>query len=299
MDFDVVGVGTIVVDHQVFLSGFPLVDTKNEAQDDHLQVGGPVPTALALMTRFGKRCAFVGSWGDDSLGAFVEADLSREQIDFVGSSRRNACRTGFAQVWVDQSSGARTIAYRRCARPVQPAELDTQLLQRCAALYLDGWPPETALAAAKIVKQNGGTVFLDTGAPKPGMRELLPLVDVLNCPVHFLQSFLGTSDCVEGGRTLLKAGPRLVTVTNGAQGVRCFHATGDEFVPALEVAAVDTTGAGDVFAGALCHAVLAGWSDSQCVRFAAVTAGLKCSARGNRSALPTLETVLASMPRLP
>ncbi len=291
MEFDIAGLGIVVIDHQVILAEYPPADTKIEIRDDRFQVGGPVPTALAVLSRFGKRTTFLSHWGDDTFGEMIEADFRAEQIDFSGSHMRTDLRTGFAHAWIDESSGSRTIA---CARPEQPltvAEIDKRLLGQCGALHLDGWPGEAALHAAQIVKRNGGRIFLDSGSPKPGMEQLIPIVDVLNCPRRFLDQFLGHDDIQQGGRDLIGRGPSLVTITDGAQGATLFTKTEQLTQPAFPISAVDTTGAGDVFSGALTYALLEDWPVDEALKFAAATAALKCTGLGNREALPSLEEV--------
>jgi len=292
MNFDIAGLGTIVMDHQIVLESYPTADSKHEIRADRLQVGGPVPTALAVMAKFGKRTTFLGNWGNDPFGEMIEEDLGREQIDFSGSVRRSSIRTGFAHVWIDSSSGSRTIVCSRPAEPLTEQELDSTLLSNCGGVYLDGWPEEAAREAAQLVKNHQGLVFLDSGSPKPGMDRLIPLVDVLNCPRRFLEQFFGSDDILAGGRKLVSMGPRMVTVTDGERGATMFTSTDTLHQPAFPVQVVDTTGAGDVFSGALAYAILEKQSPLRALRFAAATAALKCTQLGNREALPPLDAVL-------
>lgn len=287
----VVGLGTVVVDHQMILADHPARDSKQEALAQRYQVGGPVPTALALLARFGHATGFLGSWGTDAWGRMIDEDFAREGIDTRSALRGDHIATGFAQVWIDRGTGARTIAYRRCDVPPGVAQLDRALLERCDALHLDGWPGETALEAARIVKRSGGRVSLDTGTPKPGMDRLLGLADVVNCPGHFARAYFGHDDPRSAARELLAMGPRLVTITAGEAGARLFTPDAEFHAPALPVTAVDTCGAGDVFAGALLHAVLTNRPPEAALRFAVAAASLKCQGLGNREALPSLNDV--------
>jgi sugar/nucleoside kinase (ribokinase family) len=279
-------VGNVVIDHLVVLPGHPEADTKTAVVSDHMQVGGPVPTALALLSRFGHPCSFIGSWSSDAFGSFIEADFHREEIDTQFCLRRNRGRTGFAHVWVDQQTAARTIAHHRTSEFVEPDEITEEPFQTAKALHLDGWPGETAIKAAELAGQHGCQVFLDTGSPKPGMEQLIRKVDVLNCPRRFLYQFLGTHDIRSGVQQLLNMGPTMVTVTSGNEGA--VLATRDEWIerPAYKVEVCDTTGAGDVFCGGLIHAVLEKRPLEQTLAFAMAAAALKCKGIGNRAALP-------------
>lgn len=290
---EIVGLGTILIDHLVVLPAHPEIDSKTPVVEDRFQVGGPVPTALAMLRRLGRPCAFVGSWGSDAFGSIIDEDLRQEGIDSNSSIRRAAAGTGFAHVWVCRESARRTIAYRRPAEPVTPDEFNRDLLRRARVLHLDGWPTETALAAAKWAQQENTLVALDAGSPKPGIEQLIRHVDVLNAPRRFVQQFLATDDIPRAIDRLLRMGPRIVTVTSGAEGAAL--GTGDTYLelPAFEVDAVDTTGAGDVFTGALIHAALEAVPPAQMLSFAMASAALKCQGLGNREPLPTLEAIQA------
>ena len=138
MKYDVVGVGLVVVDHLVVLAQHPDQDTKTNILSDAYQVGGPVPTAQVLLKRFGKECAFIGNWGDDQYGPLIADDLAMENLDLSASRMLPETRSGYAQVWIDEQAGTRTIA---CYRPQQwlpPSELDSTLFQQTRAVHT-GW----------------------------------------------------------------------------------------------------------------------------------------------------------------
>lgn len=290
--FRVFGLGTIVVDHQVMMERLPAADTKGEVIDDRNQVGGPVPTALSLLRRFGHEATFQGRWANDPFGAMIEADLRAEGIVFDTPSRRADSKTGFAHVWVERATGRRSIAGFRGSHQIEAREVRAELLAGHQALHLDGWSTDAAIKAARLVRAHGGVVFLDLGSPKPQLPKLLAEVDSVNCPLGLFHRLYETDDPEHGARELLKHGPQQVTVTEGANGAWLFR-PGHPGIhqPALPVAAVDTNGAGDTFAGAMIHATLQGWSAERRLRFAATAAALKCARIGNRAALPTLSEI--------
>ncbi len=297
MKYDIVGVGTVVVDHLVLLSHHPAQDAKTNIISDTYQIGGPVPTAQVLLSRFGKQCAFIGSWGDDQYGPLIERDLAEECLDLQGSHLLPGTRSGYAQVWIDEQAATRTIACYRPETWLQPHELDTNLIQHAKAVHLDGWPQETCLHAARLASQAGVKVCLDAGSLKPGMEQLIPYLNVMNCPRRFLTEYLQTDDIHAAGKTLLEQGPDLVTVTDGTEGAWLFTREGCLHCAALPVTSLDTTGAGDVFAGALIYGILEDWPRDRILKFACVSAALKCERLGNREALPKLseiETILQS-----
>ena len=63
----------------------------------------------------------------------------------------------------------------------------------------------------------------------------------------------------------------------------------------MPVEAIDTNGAGDVFAGAMIFATLKNWPVDRRMRFATAAAALKCKSMGNRDALPSLEQIESTL----
>lgn len=295
----VLGLGTIVVDHQVILESLPMADTKGEVLEDRHQVGGPVPTALSLLQRFGLNTHFLGKWSDDPFGRMIEQDLDAEGIGFDVHQCRGAKRTGFAHVWVEQQSGRRTIAAYRGSHAVEASQVTPEFLTGFKSLHLDGWSTPAATTAAEIMKRQGGRVFLDLGSPKTDLAPLLAQVDFVNCPERLISRLFAIDDIDEGSRRLLAMGPSEVSVTFGERGARLY--TRGQMIKqrGFAVDAVDTTGAGDVFAGAMVFGSLSDWPGERRLAFACAAAALKCRHLGNRGALPTLAMIdefLASDP---
>jgi sugar/nucleoside kinase (ribokinase family) len=289
--YSVFGLGTIVVDHQVVLSSLPEADTKGEIIDDRHQVGGPVPTALSLLRRFGVQATFQGKWGNDPFGQSIEEDLKSQAIEFDQRACRSASRSGFAHVWVEEKTGRRTIAAYRGSHPVEPHELRLNELKQFDALHLDGWSTPAATALAETMRSVGGKVFLDLGSPKPQLEQLLEHVDVVNCPERLIHRLFAIVDLEEGAKRFLAMGPNEVTITLGERGAVHFSDGTVTRHAGFLVNAEDTNGAGDVFSGAMIYASLLGWPTERKLSFACAAAALKCQKLGNRAALPSLDEI--------
>ena len=101
----------------------------------------------------------------------------------------------------------------------------------------------------------------------------------MNVPERFASQFALTREAVDetqAARVLLDQGVRAVVFTKGSRGASYYDGHDRFDQPAFSVNAVDTTGAGDVFSGAVVFGLLEGWSPRKLVRFAAATAALKC-----------------------
>lgn len=291
--FSIFGLGTIVVDHQVVLEDLPKEDHKGEVLDDSYQVGGPVPTALCLLRKFGMETTFQGKWASDQYGEMIEQDLRGQGVSFEAPVCHNDSRTGFAHVWLEKNSGRRTIASFRGSHVIEADEIDGAIISQHDALHSDGWSGEAAIKAMNIIRENGGRVFMDLGSPKPDLEKLLNGVDTLNCPESLIPRLFETDDLHAGATRLMEMGPEEVTVTRGAEGVSYFSKNECIRQAAFEVESVDTNGAGDVFAGAMLYASMQKRPIEERLKFACAAAALKCGKRGNREALPDLHQVRA------
>ncbi len=285
--------GTVVVDHQVVVRELPEPDAKAEILSDRFQVGGPVPTALALLTQFGATTSFIGKWATDRWGEMIEDDLGQARVDLGQAVVSPAVRTGFAHVWVEADTGRRSIAAYRGSHPIEPADLDGVAWPSFQALHLDAWPSDTAIEAARQIKAAGGRVFVDFGSPKPNWESLIALADLVNCPLRLLETLFPGDSMETTAKRLADLGAGAVTVTKGEAGAWFFRGTTAIHQPAYSVDAVDTNGAGDVFTGCMIFATLKNWPAEQRLRFASAAAALKCQRIGNRDALPTIMQIEA------
>lgn len=282
------GIGTVVVDHAVLLHSFPECDTKNQVSRSWKQIGGPVPVALSTASSYGNECHLLGRWGRDDAGTFLERGLIDRGLNFAASESQSDWSTGFAQVWVT-ADAKRTIAYSRGEFPLPNADNVTrEQIGSARILHLDGWAGEAAIAAAQIMRDLGGTVVLDAGSMKPGTRQLFPLVDILVASELFRHSCFGKAAVSD--HELRSLNCRSVITTHGPNGARWL--TDDHVVKhaGFAVSAVDTNGAGDIFCGAILHAIGQGWEKLRSIEFANAVAALACESFGN-SNLPRLDQV--------
>ena len=217
-DYKILGLGTIVVDHVAEVRSLPEPDTKTDILSSHYQVGGPVVTALALLSKWGYTTSFIGCWSTDELGERIEEDLIKSQIQSGFASVHPSHQSGHAHVWVEASTGRRSIAAFRGRGSLDWAELEHLSWSEWKALHLDGSHGEVATLAAREMKKHGGIVTMDLGSPKPNLPKLLEHVDALQCPAGLLTQLYPDQSDIEAARCLLDLGPREITVTMGSEG---------------------------------------------------------------------------------
>jgi sulfofructose kinase len=288
----VAGMGQCALDYLCTIDRYPPPDTKCEFSDFLLQGGGPVATALVALTRWGVSTRFAGVVCGDRFGRAILEGLQDEKVDVSAVRVREGGRSQFAFICVEKETGKRTIFWGRPeGSSCTDGEVPEGFLDNVHVLHLDGLFAEASLHLAKQAKARGIPVVLDAGSLRAGMLELIRHTDHLIASEEFIGQFQPETPLTPRLHSLRQMGPRVVTVTRGARGSVSLWEETPQWLPALQVKARDTTGAGDVFHGAYIYGLLQGWGIPDRIRWATVAAGLSCRFLGGRTGIPTLEEV--------
>lgn len=232
--------------------------------------GGKGSNQAVAAARLGARVRFLGSVGSDRYGEEAVNLWKTEGVD-AGSVKRVSQHTGLAFIIVDRN-GMNSISVDPGANSLlTPEDLEgaADEFKGCGAFLTQlEIQPGTAAAGARLAKEAGATAIMN---PAPGMSaDQLDLsqVDILTPNETEFAILSGTTDTAEGAKRLLKLGPSAVIVTLGERGARVVTVKDSFLVPAPRVKAVDETGAGDAFNGALAVALSEGEPLAAAVRFA-------------------------------
>jgi sulfofructose kinase len=253
-----------------------------------IQGGGVVATALVALRRWGLSCYLAGVTGDDAFGAAIVDSLRTEDINTGGLVVRAGCSSQFAFIVSEPGIGRRTIFWQRpTGMPLQPDELDMEVLRRSRALHTDGLFTEASLFACHTAKDAGIPVVVDAGTLREGMLDIVPVSDCFIASETFSQSMAENhrNTC----RILSELGSRFVGVTLGAKG---YIALVDGRIiqkPAYPVTAIDTTGCGDVFHAGVTYGIVNGWDAEKCLDLGAWAAAKVSTQMGGRKGIPTYE----------
>jgi ribokinase len=243
--------------------------------------GGKGANQAVAAAAAGAEVAMLGAVGDDTAGARMIEDLRRRGVN-TGSVRTvDGVSTGTAYVTVTSDGentivldpGANRFVGAAAVEAAWPALPPASVLLSLLEIPLDG-----VAAAVKLAAKSGmrPVVTLAPAQPVPG--ELLHGLDPLLVNEHEAAFLLQVDDLdghvVDAARELLRLGPKSTVVTAGPAGAAVADGGTARLLPAVPVAeVVDTTGAGDAFAGALAAALARG-ADLD----AAVKAGLRAGA---------------------
>ena len=284
---DVVGLGYCSLDYLGIVPGRPEFDVDTVSLSDFAKSGGgPVSTALVALARLGARTGYIGVLGEDEGGAFLEGEFEREGVDLSRLRVQAGARSQICIVLVEAGTGRRSILCHRARGELVLDEADRAYISSARYLHLDGHLMDVAITAARWARADRVKVSFDANRPRPGLEELLPLVDVLIASERFPLAYTGQSDQMQAGHSLLEMGPEVVVITLGAEGCLCLWQDQVIHVPGFRVDVVDTTGAGDAFHGAFLYGLIQGWELERTAVFANAVAAMNCTQLSGRAGLP-------------
>jgi sulfofructose kinase len=298
-EFDVVGVGLNATDTLLIVPHFPAYAGKVPFHEEILSPGGQVASAMVACAHLGLRTKYIGAIGDDERGRIQMESLLGTGINLDHVQHCRNCPNQSAYIIIDRSTGERTVLWRHddCLR-IDPERISPEQIVGARMLHIDGFDTRAATRAAEIARSHGIPVTVDVDTIYQGFDRLLPQVDYLVASSEFPTAWTGVNDPFQALETIQgDYGMKVAAMTLGAHGALarvdgCFY-----YSPAFVVNCVDTTGAGDVFHGAFCYAVLQGMRMPDALEFSNAMAALNCTAIGARGGLRGLADIRALIAR--
>jgi sulfofructose kinase len=286
--FDVLGIGLNATDTLLLVQEFPPYAGKVAFDRELLSPGGQVASAVVACARLGLRAKYIGTIGDDLRGTVQRQSLEGTGVDTTGLIVRKDCPNQTAYIIIDERNGERTVLWQRgaCLR-LDPSEINEQDIASARMLHIDGYDVEAAAHAASLAHKNGIPVSLDVDTLYPGFESVLKNVDYLVASSTWPAKWTQETDPFTALTLLQKEyGFAVAAMTLGDQGSLALQDGAWFYSPAFEVSCVDTTGAGDVFHGAFCYAMLSGKPMQKVLEFSNAAAALNCKAIGARGHIP-------------
>jgi ribokinase len=259
--------------------------------------GGKGLNQAVAAARAGARVAFIGAVGDDVFGARLRDALTTEGID-ARCLRTVAEPTGVAQVSVLDGGENSIVVVAGANATEELTESDREMIGGARYLVVQLERPVPLVAEAlRYARARGVTTVLTPAPVVDGAADLVPLADILVPNETEAVALSGEADVDAAARSLsLAAG--VVVATRGPRGAvvaRSGELTAE--VPARATVALDTTAAGDTFAGALVGWLAGGVPWDGALRAATVAASLAVESAGAAPSIPDRACVEAVLSR--
>ncbi len=290
---DVFGFGHCCIDYLSVIDPYPEKGKKSDVIESLTIGGGPVPTALATVAKFGGTARFCGKVGTDHEGDIIIKGLKDHNVDTQWMIRDSQISTARANIWIDPIDGARTIALDTTRyKWMTPDQLDERLFANCRIVLCDGRSPDVMMKGLNLAKIYNVPTVLDVGTSRTRLDEMLPLIDYAVVSIDLSDSLCRGGTPEQLVDKLITMGSRIGVVTAGIKGTFWDDGTRCGHVPAFPTEIVDTTGAGDVFHGAFVYGLLKEWELEEIIRFSNAAAALSCRKLSGLLSIPSIDEVM-------
>ena len=289
--WDVVGIGENSLDLVYRLAGPLAPHGKTQIADRQVLPGGQVATTLATCAALGLRARYLGTFGCDDHARIIREALESRGVDTRSAIVRDAPNR-LAVILVEHATGDRTVLWQRDpALALRAGDVPADLVRDARLLHVDGVDEEASLAAARTARAAGLHVTTDIDAVTPRTADLIAAATLPILAEHVPAALTGEPDPERALRTLRQRHGGMLCVTLGARGSILLDGNHLHQAPAFPVDAIDTTGAGDVFRGALIYSLLRGDRPNLMLRVANAAAAIACTREGAIGGVPTLAEI--------
>ncbi len=279
-------VGITVMDRIYYVEGLPTEGGKYVAKRYTEVGGGPAATAAVAAAKLGAQVDFIGRVGDDDTGNSLLGELESLGVNTRYTRRYVGANSSQSAIMVD-GQGERIIINYPSPDLLPDADWLNEIdFSQWDVVLADVRWHEGAKQAFTLARRAGVMTVLDGDVTPQDISELVALSDHAAFSELGLARLAGTKDI----DTALKKAQMLtnghVYVTRGSEGCDWIENNALQHQPGFSVDVVDTTGAGDVFHGALAFGLASGIAQNDAVRFASGVAALKCTRPGGRAGIP-------------
>ncbi len=282
-------VGITVMDRIYYVEGLPTEGGKYVAKRYTEVGGGPAATAAVAAAKLGAQVDFIGRVGDDDTGNSLLAELESLGVNTRHTRCYTQAMSSQSAIMVD-AKGERIIVNYPSPDLLPDADWlnDIDFSQWDVVLADVRWH-DGAKQAFTLARQAGVMTVLDGDITPQDISELVALSDHAAFSEPGLARLTGMSEAIDALKKAQMLTNGHVYVTRGSEGCNWLEKAAVRHQPGFTVEVVDTTGAGDVFHGALAFGLASGYAIEEAVRFASGVAALKCTRPGGRAGIPDCE----------
>lgn len=265
-----------------------------------VSAGGKGANQAVAAAQLGAKVSMVGAIGNDPMAKDAVVYLEKSGVDMSAVETIEG-PTGLAVITVSEDGENTIIVVPGANAGVDEGfvEKHAELIKSAGIVLLQGEIPASGFARAVELAQ--GRVVVNLAPVVEVGHEQLRKADPLVVNEHegaLVLEMLGAStdatEPTELVNDLLKAGFKTVVMTLGAKGALVGDAQGLKEIPTPTIHAVDTTGSGDGFAGALVAKLATGTDLVEAATFAARVGAFAATREGAQASYPTLDDELPS-----
>ena len=293
---DITVLGIFVAD--ISFSGEKIPSTGETILGDSYNIGpgGKGCNQAIAISRLGGKVNFITKLGNDSYGKLAINNLKKDNIDISNIIISDKHKTGVAGIHVDRNTGKNAITVVRGApESLSIKEININIIKN-SKIFLTQLeiPLDVTFHCLKKAKEESLINILNPAPACKLSNDFFKLVDYFTPNETEAEFYTGIkisnkNDAKESAKKLYEMGIKNVIITLGEKGLYFFNGKEEIYMEAIQVKAIDTTGAGDAFNGGFSFALLKGKKIKDCLEFANKVAGLSTTKLGAGDSMPNLK----------
>lgn len=291
--------GDVIFEVDVQVEAIPKAGQDAIVTDLRFTPGGSAANCAAVAARLSAKARSLGLVGQDTFGAMLLQDLEHHGVD-VSGLRSVAGPTAMAVIIIDRTGERSFLSFRGVGVSVPYGPLPASLIQAGDCLHISGYAfqtphsRDTALHLIAVAQEVGAMISVDPSFhfAREVMAKYSHLLDAVD---FFLPNqeeafqIVGTQEPIQAAEELLSLGIGTVLLKLGMDGCLIATQLGITHIPAYSAPrVVDTTGAGDAFAGGFLAATLKGCRLEESARVGQAAAALVVAKVGGHAGAPTV-----------
>lgn len=280
--------------------------------------GGAPANVAVTVSKLGGKSAFIGKVGQDAFGEFLIDVLKEAKVntDYVKTTKKANTALAFVSL---KSDGNRDFSFYRNPSAdmlLNQDEINKEwfnmgdVLHFCSVDLIEAPVKYAHIKAIDSMIEKGGMVSFDPNVRLPlwdnaencrqTILEFIPKAHIAKISDEELEFITGIKDEEQAIQSLFKGNIKIVIYTKGNEGAVLFTKNIKAEVKGIKITAVDTTGAGDSFIGAVLYKLtqkdlnlekISKKEAEEILLFANTVAAMTCMKKGAISALPTIDEV--------
>lgn len=260
--------------------------------------GGSSANTLAFLASTGMEALFIGTVSNDKEGNKFIQSLKKVGVTFAGFKKELQELTGQARIFITGNGERTMLTFLGSAYQFYPPEIDLSLFADTKIFFTQAYilrdKERNNLLKSIFIKtrENGGINILALSSALTvknnlnALQNLIPHIDVLMGNDTEFKSLYKT-DSLSDTLNMISLNNKLNVITLGEKGAYIIYKTRRIFVHAHKVDVIDTTGAGDIFAGGFIYGILNDMPLKECGSIGAHAASAVVKKIGARLEKPT------------
>ena len=274
---------------------YPVENTKYRYNEKYSAGGGPAANAAFVLGKWGIDTVIASTIGSDDFGTRIKKEFQDINVNTDYLETNYDKDTSFSFILINKKSGSRTVFNVATEHP-DLKKLNYDFTPDI--ILTDGH--DYGASQNAISKYQNAITIIDAGRVTPELLELCKYIKYIVCSKGFAETVTNMKFDFNNPNSLVaiynklqdKYPNSIIVITLEEKG--CLYQVGNEIkiMPGLNVQAVDTTGAGDIFHGAFTYGIANNFDMEKVVTLANIAAGLSVQKIGSRLSIPNLSEVL-------